>query len=331
MALDKAIKDFPKQIEFEPVVENTEKLKPFGFAQGKSRKFAVCGMGGSHLAADLIKIARPDLDIIIHSSYGLPEIGDLDERLIIVNSYSGNTEEALDSFGEALEKKLNLAAISIGGKLLEQAQNKGIAFVKIPDTGIQPRMALGFFVLALLKLMWWDEEIAKVKKIAGDLDSGLEDAGKELSKKLDGKIPVIYTSGKNSALALNWKVIFNETGKIPAFCNFFPELNHNEMTGFDVIDSTKKLSKNLSFRFVRDSEDDSRIIKRMDMTQKLLEDRGFEVFLGSNPGVSGIRYPWHKIFSSILIAEWTAYYLALHCGAEPEQVPMVEEFKKMIK
>ena len=152
MALDKAIKDFPKQIEFEPVVENTEKLKPFGFAQGKSRKFAVCGMGGSHLAADLIKIARPDLDIIIHSSYGLPEIGDLDERLIIVNSYSGNTEEALDSFGEALEKKLNLAAISIGGKLLEQAQNKGIAFVKIPDTGIQPRMALGFFVLALLKL-----------------------------------------------------------------------------------------------------------------------------------------------------------------------------------
>ena len=323
MAMDNALKDFSRQLEFEPVIENTERLE-------QKNKFAICGMGGSHLAADLIKIARPDLDIIIHSSYGLPEIGDLDERLIIVNSYSGNTEEALDSFGEALEKKLNLAAISIGGKLLEEAKKKGVAFVKIPDTGIQPRMALGFFVLALLKLMWWDEEIAKVKKIAGDLDSGLEDAGKELSKKLDGKIPVIYTSGKNSALALNWKVIFNETGKIPAFCNFFPELNHNEMTGFDVIDSTKKLSKNLSFIFLRDSEDDSRIIKRMDMTQKLLEDRGFNVFLGSNPRISGIRSPWHKIFSSLLTAEWAAYNLALYYGAEPEQVPMVEEFKKLI-
>src|SRR3989338_9802114 len=299
MALDKAIKDFPKQIEFEPVVENTEKLKPFGFAQGKSRKFAVCGMGGSHLAAYLIKIARPDLDIIIHSSYGLPEIGDLDERLIIVNSYSGNTEEALDSFGEALEKKLNLAAISIGGKLLEQAQNKGIAFVKIPDTGIQPRMALGFFVLALLKLMWWDEEIAKVKKIAGDLDSGLEDAGKELSKKLDGKIPVIYTSGKNSALALNWKVIFYETAKIPAFYNIFPELNHNEMTGFDTRESTRKLSEHFYFILLKDAGDHPQILKRMSVLEKLLKERGRPVEVLE----LACDTIFKKIFTSLLLAD----------------------------
>ena len=322
--------DFPKQLEFEPVIENTEKLKPFDFAQGKSRKFAICGMGGSHLAADLIKVARPDLDLVVHSNYGLPAIGDLGERTIIVNSYSGNTEETLDSFNEASEKGLALAAVSIGGKLIEQAKAHEISFVQIPDTGIQPRMAVSFSVLALLKLMGEDKEIAEIRKIVGDFGTE-EKSGKDLAKKLEGKVPIIYSPEKNSALALNWKVIFNETGKIPAFCNFFPELNHNEMTGFDFTLESKKLSQNLAFIFLRDPEDDPRIIKRMDMTQKLLEERNFEVFLGSNPrGDSGIRSRWHEIFSSILVAEWTAYYLALYYGAEPEKVPMVEEFKKLI-
>ncbi|QQG46505.1 MAG: hypothetical protein HYY55_01520 [Candidatus Niyogibacteria bacterium] len=330
--MDKVIKDFPKQLGFEPVIENAENLRP-------KNKFVVCGMGGSHLAADLIKAARSDLDLVIHSNYGLPfdyaqdkpKKSDLNERLVIINSYSGNTEEALDSFGEAFEKKLNLAAISIGGKLLEEARSKGVAFVRIPDTGIQPRMAVGFSVLALLKLMGEDEEIAEVKKLAVNFDSGSENVGKELAKKLEGKIPVIYASEKNSALALNWKAIFNETGKIPAFYNVFPELNHNEMTGFDSVGEAKELSRNFSFIFLRDPEDDPRIARRMDITQKLLKKRGFVCHtIGTAvPNVLPANI-WHKIFSSILLAEWTAYHLALYYGADPEQVPMVEEFKKLI-
>lgn len=326
MVLDKAIKDFPRQFEYEPVIENTGNFKP-------ADKFVVCGMGGSHLSADLIKTARPDLDIIIHSDYGLPQIGDLNERMVVVSSYSGNTEEALDSFEEAARRGFNLAAVSIGGKLLEEAKNKGVTFVKIPDTGIQPRMAVGFSVLALLKMMGEDTEISEIKKVAGNL-GGEEGGGNELAKKLEGKVPIIYASEKNSALALNWKVIFNETGKIPAFWNAFPELNHNEMTGFDVIESAKKLSQNFAFVFLRDPNDHPRIIKRMNITQKILEDRGFACNLiqaaASIRLSSGVAKTWHKFFSSILIADWTAYYLALHYGVDPEQVPMVEEFKKMM-
>lgn len=318
MAMEKAIRDFPSQLEFEPVVENAENLKSAG-------KFAVFGMGGSHLAGDLIKIARPDLDLIIHSNYGLPEAGDLNERLVIVNSYSGNTEEALDSFDEALEKKMNLAAVSVCGKLLEQARAHNVPFIQIPNTEIQPRMAVGFSVLALLKLMGKESESAEIKKVAGFLGAE-EKEGNELAKKLEGKVPIIYTSEKNSALALNWKVIFNETGKIPAFWNVFPELNHNEMTGFDVIENTKKLSQNFSFIFLRDADDHPRIIKRMDITEKLLIEKGFETI---NVEIAG-KSAWHKIFSSTLTAEWTAYLLALHYGADPEQVPMVEEFKKLM-
>ena len=237
MAMDKVLRDFPKQFEHEPVVENAQNFKP-------KNKFAVCGMGGSHLAADLIKAARPDLDIIIHSDYGLPQSGDLCERLIIINSYSGNTEEALDSFCSALEKKLSLVAVSIGGKLIEQAEAHGVPFVRIPDTGIQPRSATGFSVRALLKFMGDKDALADTQKLSKILNDDLEEVGRALAEKLKGRVPIIYSSAKNQALAQNWKIRFNETTKIPAFYNVFSELNHNEMTGFDIIESTKKLSQN---------------------------------------------------------------------------------------
>src|SRR5271154_6434811 len=87
------IKAYGKQFDFEPNIENAAKLKKFG-------KFVVMGMGGSHLAADLIKAWHPEIDIIIWSNYGLPPLAekDLKDRLIIISSYSGSTEEAVDAF-----------------------------------------------------------------------------------------------------------------------------------------------------------------------------------------------------------------------------------------
>ena len=139
-------------------------------------------------------------------------------------------------------------------------------------------------------------------------------------------MPIIYSSFKNGSLAQNWKIKFNETTKISAFCNVFPELNHNEMTGFDLVDKTKHLSDKFHFIFMRDSKDNPRIIKRMEITKKLFEDRGFGV---EYVDISGENV-WHKIFSTLLVADWTSFHLAKHYGTAPEQVPMVEEFKKLI-
>ena len=78
--------------------------------------------------------------------------------------------------------------------------------------------------------------------------------GKRLQEKISGKVPVIYASSENCAIAYNWKIKLNEGAKIPAFYNTFAELNHNEMTGFDVIDSTKSLSDKFHFIFLTDQE-----------------------------------------------------------------------------
>ena len=106
-----------------------------------------------------------------------------------------------------------------------------------------------------------------------------EEQGKALAKKLQGKVPVMYSSTRNQPIAYNWRIKFHESAKIPAFHNVFPELNHNEMTGFDVIDSTKKLSGDMVFMFLQDSNDNSRIQKRMEALQKQLEAKGLPIIV----------------------------------------------------
>ena len=98
------------------------------------------------------------------------------------------------------------------------------------------------------------------------------------------------------------------------------------MAGFDVIDSTKVLSKKLCVIMLKDNQDHPRIQKRMEVTGKLYQDRGVQV---EEVLLRGER-PLKRIFSSLLLADWTAWYTAKEYGTEPEQVPMIEEFKKLI-
>jgi len=147
-----------------------------------------------------------------------------------------------------------------------------------------------------------------------------------LAKKFEGYVPIIYSSRRNLAVTYNWKIKFNETGKIPAFYNIVPELNHNEMTGFDVINSTRSLSKKFKFLFLSDSDDNERIVTRMEVLQKLYEDRKLPVEVVKMNGGSRLE----KIFSSLILADWTAFYTSELYGTEATEVPMVEEFKKII-
>ena len=148
-----------------------------------------------------------------------------------------------------------------------------------------------------------------------------------MAKKLKNYIPSIYSSTKNSNITYNWKIKFNENTKIPAFYNAIPELNHNEMNGFDYVDDTKKLSSKFFFIFLNDKKDHKKNIKRMNILSKLYKNRKFKII---NIELSG-KTITEKIFSNLLLADWTSYFLALEYNVNPEQVPMVEEFKNLIK
>lgn len=318
----KAIKTFNQQFGYKPTVEFSEKLKRREF-------FVVLGMGGSHLAAGLYKLWRPKAKLMIHKNYGLPNLEDkeLKSSLIIASSYSGNTEEVIDGLSQALKQGLDCAVVAVGGKLIDIAKRHNLPYVQIPATGIQPRSALGLSLIALAALLGDGQLLDELANLGGKLNPlAYQQAGKDLAQELKNKTPIVYSSTVNLPIAYNWKIKFNETGKIPAFYNVFPEMNHNEMTGFDTVDASRGLSSNFYCLFLRDSADHERIKKRMDVVGKLYQNRGLPV---KSVPIAGDSLG-EKVFSNLILADWTAYYTALNYGAEPTEVPMVEELKKMI-
>jgi len=310
------ILNFPKQFLFEPELSNASRLK-------KADKFILAGMGGSHLAAGLLKIYNPYLDLLIHRDYGLPRVPDyfLSESLLIASSYSGNTEETLDFLEKSLGRGFVPVVLTTGGRLLEIAKKENLPTIIMPMVELQPRMALGYSLKSLAKLILNQSEYPNVA-YAGE-PSDLEEKGKSLAAKLKDKVPIIYSSTLNLPLAYNWKIKMNETSKIPAFYNVFPELNHNEMTGF----SARGGLANHHFLFLADAKDHSRIGKRMRLTAEMFESKGFPVdFIQlENEDI------WRKIFDNLVLADWVTYYLSKEYGVEGEGVPMVEEFKKTLR
>lgn len=317
-----AIVNFAKQFDYEPAIENESALK-------KAKNFVVVGMGGSGLTGDLLRGYNPRLDIVVHKNYGLPCLTDgvLKKSLIVLSSYSGNTEEVLDAYQAAKKKELAMAAISLGGKLLEQSKADGVPYIQLPDTEIEPRFALGFSFRALAAIIGEKNALKDSGKLAGLLKpKDFEEKGKKLAEKLKGFTPLVFSSEKNQAAAYNWKIRFNETVRIPAFFNVFPELNHNELAGFDFQKSTENFSRIFYLIFLKDSSDHPRIIKRMEVMETILRDKKMPV---ENINLKGENF-LHKIFSSILLADWTSHYLAKEYDLEGRGEFIVEKFKKSI-
>lgn len=317
------------------IIDSPNQLKTgLGLAEnvkisGDFKNVIICGIGGSALPYDILStIIKPIIPIYIHRDYNLPEFTD-NNSLIVCISYSGNTEEGISSLQEAVNKNLKVIAIATGGKFQEIAKANIVPFVKIP-AGIQPRSATGYLFGALVKVLI---NSAVIKDISYDIlntvqdlkevNEELEKNGKKLAKKLEKKIPIIYTSNKLEVLARNWKIKFNENAKIPAFYNVFPELNHNEMVGHT---GAKKLSGKFNVIILQDQAENPRILKRMKITSNIIKKLGLKVdFVEIKQG--NLMF---KVFSTLLLGEWVSYYLALSQKIDPSPVKLVEDFKKQM-
>lgn len=307
MNIEETILNFSDQLSWEPEIKQADKLK-------KTDKFIVCGMGGSALPAGFLRAHNPQLDLLIHRDYGLPKVPEyfLRESLIIFCSHSGNTEEMIDAFNSASRAGLSVAAVADQGELLELAKQQGVPYIDLPATGIHPRMALGYFLRALTKLMGQELPAAVIKP--GDLKS----AGALIATRIQNKIPLIYTSAILYPVAYSWKVNFNETAKVPAFVNVLPEADHNEIAA--------NFPNNFYCLMLLDSEMDSRLKNRFEVTQSFFGERGV---LGETIELVGDNR-WEKLFASYLLGAWTSVTLAQLNNQDPSANPTIEEFKKRI-
>jgi len=328
------IKKVKEQFLWEPEVAG----KPHFAKASRGARVISCGMGGSNIASGFLEMLRADLEIIIHRSYGLPTTVSRND-LVIISSYSGNTEEVLDSFEKSVNAGFDVIVVTVGsddtvgagGKLLELAKEKNVSYIQIPKTGIEPRMALGYSLLAMLKTVGDEENLKKAQEFGKNFNpENFEKEGRALAEKLTGKTPIIYSSWNNKAIAYAWKIKFNEIAKVPTFFNVFPELNHNEIVGFLSQGATPEGvcggAINPHFIFLKDSQDHPRIQKRMEITQKMLEEKGFGA-----EAVDLKRDIFEKIFNSLAVVDHASYALAQNSGFDPEDSSAIEEFKKKMK
>jgi len=318
--LRQIILDFPKQFS-----RGTEAADLISFPD-EFNKVIVCAMGGSALPGDVLRAwlnrLNNGLALEVYRNYSLPRNTD-QKTLIICISYSGNTEETISGLKEALKRNLKVAAIGSGGKLEELCKENNVPFAKVPLV-FMPRFALGYQFVSLVKILInsnllpndLKEEAIGLEKKLDPMSS--ESQGKEIAKKLKNKIPVIYSSRDNLVLARILKINLNENSKVPAFFNYFPELNHNELAGFTFE------QKDFQAIMLRDKNDLKSILQRMEITAKLLMNRKVGVEFIEIDGET----PLVKIFSNILLGEWISYYLAKEKKVDPISIDIVEELKK---
>lgn len=288
----------------------------------KYKKVIMCGMGGSGICADMLKVyLAEEVEIISNKTYSLPLNIDRENDLVIISSYSGNTEEALHCYKEAKRLEVAIIAVTSGGKLKSQADLANYPVIKLPD-GYQPRAALSYSFAIILKIF---EELSIIKNKETQLASLIEYLSKqntqkvaiELAQKIGSKTPLIYASSKYSQIAYRWRTQFNENSKILAFNNQIPEVNHNELNAF-----VNRYEKYHAI-FLSYDDDFSRIKKRMKLTKDIMAASGVSV---TELEVKGTLL--NKIFSSIMLGDWTSYYLALLLETEPSNVKIIEKFKR---
>ena len=295
---------------------------------------AVCGMGGSAIGADLVLACLPGLSVpaAVVRGYELPAwVGP--ETLVIVVSYSGETEEALACAAQARSRGCAPVCIASGGRLLAFAATEGLPAVLVPGGG-QPRASLGYLAMPLLATLeaagLCREHAADVADAAGQLaaDSALLGAdmpdeanrAKTLARRLEKRLVVVYGAGATAPVARRWKGQINENAKAPAFFNELPELDHNELMGWT---SQAHVTASSVAVFLGDDAGDERLARRAALTAREYEGFGVATEQVTARGASALA----RLFSLVQLGDYVSFYLALLYGVDPTPVGAIQDFK----
>ena len=299
----------------------------------------VCtGLGGSAIGADIARSYLADTSgtpIFVNRNYGLPAFVNK-KSIVIASSYSGNTEETLAAYKDARSRGARIIAITSGGQLKKIASADGCPVVIIPDH-LPPRAALGYSFFTLLSVLAklgvvgdqskeMNEAIQVIGRLrdttVGPMVTGRANAAEAIARRMYQKFPVIYSGQDHiDAVATRWRGQLAENAKTLSSNHVFPEMNHNEIVGWD---NPRRLLKSFIAVLLRDRGDRPGVARRMDITAAILKKSGFNVLEVESVG-SGLLA---RIFSLIYIGDFVSYYLALLNRRDPTPVERIVRLKK---
>jgi bifunctional phosphoglucose/phosphomannose isomerase len=298
------------------------------------------GLGGSAIGADIVRsyIANQSkTPLFVNRGYEMPAFTGK-SSLVIACSYSGDTEETLSSYKEARRKGSKIVVITSGGCLSRMAHTDGYPVLMIPG-GLPPRCALGYSATAILMLL---SQAGIIKDQSGNIREAVavmerlrdtviapaiptvRNTAKRIAHKLYCKYPVIYgAQDRMDAVVTRWRGQLAENSKTLASSHLFPEMNHNEIVGWD---NPAELLKKFAVIIVRDKGDHPRVAKRIDITEKLISDRCSSITEVRSYGKGLLA----RIFSLVYIGDFVSFYLAILNGCDPTPVERITYLKKQL-
>ena len=322
-------------------------LMPKHFAEGLRRgkmtgppKFTpknvfVCGVGGSAIGGDLLcewMSTQSEVPCSVLRSYSVPpHLGK--ESLVIVASYSGNTEETLAMLEEVLRRRAKIVVISSGGQLALVSQDHDIPFAKLP-TGMMPRASLGFMLGAMLGIVersgiasadkQFEEAVRVMEGAVASCGPGMatvENPAKRLAHELFGYVPVIVGYGLSRPIAKRWANQINENSKSLAFSSEIPELDHNEIVGW----MKDPRSKGFSAVFLDNEHGNRPLGKRVEATKKMVS-KVAPMHSVMSMGLS----PLAQMMSLVLIGDFVSVYLGVLRKEDPSSNEPIDDLKAVL-
>jgi glucose/mannose-6-phosphate isomerase len=294
----------------------------------------LAGMGGSGLAAKFLT-TWPGVNVPVQvvQDYDLPAYVD-EHTLLVVLSYSGNTEEMVNVLKNSinLPSKPMIIVICDGGELETLATDSNLPLIKLP-VNYQPRMTFGYQMRALAEVLEQAKLstglISQLEQASNNLEAILDDfiatkpthsnTAKQIALELVGKSVVVYSSAKLFPVAYKWKISMNENAKNVSWANQFPEFNHNEFIGW----TSHPIEKPYSIIEIRSNFDNPRITKRFDVTEQLLSGRKPAAEIVSLRGESLLD----QLMYGVALGDFVSIYLAILNGIDPTPVEIIEKFK----
>lgn len=330
------IKSFPDQCRNAKMIGSLARIPES--LKVKHRNIVCTGMGGSAIGADIARsylAGEVKAPMYVNRNFTLPAfVGK--GSLVVVSSYSGNTEETISAFNDARRRRARIIVITSGGKLARMARKLSLPIVIIPS-GLQPRAAIGYSFFTLITILSRigviadkTDEISEAITVLARLDGynlGPEvpvykNIAKKIARQIYLKIPVIYSGQDHmDAVGTRWRGQLAENAKTIAFSNVFPEMAHNEIVGWRY---PKKLLKEFVMVILKDRGDNSGVARRMEIVERIVKRQGAKVIEVSSVGKGLLA----RIFSLIYIGDYVSFYLAMLNNCDPTPVESIAYLKK---
>lgn len=298
------------------------------------RNIVIVGMGGSAIGGELLRdwlFDRISVPIGICRDYSLPSYVD-EESLVIAVSYSGDTEETLSAFVDAVKRRCSLVTVSTGGHLQSFSKRTGVPHIKISSESPAPRAAIAYTFLPLAVVMEkfnlvegidreLDEAVHVLKRVSGEngLTTSFEsNITKQIAFEIGDTIPVVYGYRQYKSIARRLKCQFNENSKVPSKFDVFPELNHNDIVGWE---APGNLTKQFSILLIREPREPQEIRCRIEATKEVAIKKIIEIHAQGTQRLT-------KMLSAMHIGDLTSIYLAFLRGVDPTPTRSIAYVKR---